>query len=548
LGDSPTLDQILPGIAVTSDRGLSATRWPGVGRLAVPIGIVDKPAEQRQDPQVVDLSGAGGHVLVVGGPRSGKSTALRTLMFSLALTHTPAEARFLCLDFGGGAFGELVAMPHVSAVAGRSEPDLARRVVAEVVGTLDRREARAGSQAKGRLAASGSFTKGRSAFGEHVFLVIDGWAAFRTEFEALEADLVDVARRGLGFGVHLLVSAGRWADVRSQLKDAVTTRIELRLGDPMESEMDRRAAAEVPLGLPGRGITKARLHTLGALPETDADTLSAAIGKAWTGPRAPKVRMLPSQVSYDELLKPAEPSGIPRQRTPEVVIGVDEQRLAPIGLDFASEPHFLVFGEGESGKSNFLRLLARGVCDAAEQGEGKAMFVVIDYRRSLMDAVPNDYLVSYNAAAPAAVATVNDLLPALKSRLPGPDVTPDQLRRRNWWSGKDVYVLVDDYDLVATTTGNPLSPLVELLPYARDIGLHLILARQTGGAGRAQFDPVIQRLRELNCPGLLLSGDRDEGQLIGGSRPSRQPAGRGQLVTRRTGAVLVQTALMPDAE
>ena len=51
----------------------------------------------------------------------------------------------------------------------------------------------------------------------------------------------------------------------------------------------------------------------------------------------------------------------------------------------------------------------------------------------------------------------------------------------------------------------------------------------------------------MNTQGLLLSGDRDEGPLIGQIRPSRQPAGRGQLVTRRSGAVLVQTALLTSA-
>jgi S-DNA-T family DNA segregation ATPase FtsK/SpoIIIE len=48
------------------------------------------------------LDAGAGHVAVVGSARSGKSTLLRTLIAGLALTHTPAEARIYCLDFGGG--------------------------------------------------------------------------------------------------------------------------------------------------------------------------------------------------------------------------------------------------------------------------------------------------------------------------------------------------------------------------------------------------------------------------------------------------------------
>jgi DNA segregation ATPase FtsK/SpoIIIE, S-DNA-T family len=349
--------------------------------------------------------------------------------------------------------------------------------------------------------------------------------------------------------VHLLLATGRWADVRAQLKDAVTTRVELRLGDPMESEMDRRTAAEVPLGVPGRGITKSRLHTLGALPEASAGELVTAIDRAWNGPKAPRVRMLPSQVSYAELQKTKRAATIPGQRTPGgVPIGVEEYQLSAVRLDFAAEPHFLVFGENESGKSNLLRLLARGVVAAADAEELRAMLVLVDYRRSLMGAVPDRYDAGYVVAGPAATGLIAELVPALRERLPGPEVTQEQLRNRSWWTGKDVFVIVDDYDLVAGAAGNPLAPLVELLPYARDIGLHLILARQSGGAGRAMFDPVLQRLRELGTPGLLLSGDRDEGQLLGGARPSRQPPGRGQLVSRRLGTMLVQTAWVGDAE
>ena len=43
-------------------------------------------------------------------------------------------------------------------------------------------------------------------------------------------------------------------------------------------------------------------------------------------------------------------------------------------------------------------------------------------------------------------------------------------------------MIVDDYDLVATSSGNPLQPLLEYLPFARDLGLRLIIARSSSGA------------------------------------------------------------------
>ncbi|GFJ95371.1 hypothetical protein Prum_090130 [Phytohabitans rumicis] len=91
LAESPTLDQLLGGLTADPVRGLRARRPDLNGRLRAVVGVVDRPLEQRRDPLVLDLGGAAGHVLVVGAPRAGKSTALRTIITSLALTHTPAR-------------------------------------------------------------------------------------------------------------------------------------------------------------------------------------------------------------------------------------------------------------------------------------------------------------------------------------------------------------------------------------------------------------------------------------------------------------------------
>ncbi|HEV2405385.1 MAG TPA: type VII secretion protein EccCa, partial [Ktedonobacterales bacterium] len=97
-----TLDKVL---AQTDFPALNGSSWPSpppFGPLRVPVGVLDKPAEQRQEPLVLDFSGSGGHLVLVGAPQSGKSTFLRGLINGLTVTHTPRDVQIYCLDFGGG--------------------------------------------------------------------------------------------------------------------------------------------------------------------------------------------------------------------------------------------------------------------------------------------------------------------------------------------------------------------------------------------------------------------------------------------------------------
>ncbi len=122
----------------------------------------------------------------------------------------------------------------------------------------------------------------------------------------------------------------------------------------------------------------------------------------------------------------------------------------------------------------------------------------------------------------------------LLPRLPGPNLPVTVLRQRSWWSGPEVLLVVDDYDLVVTPSASPLLPIADFLAQGRDPGFHVLVARRAGGAARAVFEPVLQRLKELGTPGLLLSGDRHEGPLLGPYPPMPQPPGRGLLVAHRS--------------
>ncbi len=553
--DAPdTLDRLMGDLTELPGLGLVSPRWRELGGLVVPLGTIDRPRDQRRDTLTVDLSGAGGNAAVVGGPRSGKSTLLRAVVTGTALTTTPLESQFFVLDFGGGTFAPLTDLPHVSGVGTRAEPDVVRRIVAEVKGIINRREAYFRAEGidsietyRARRVPGGASGAGSDDGYGDVFLVVDGWSTLRAEFDDLEVELQQLAGRGLTYGLHLIAGASRWADFRAAMRDLFGTRLELRLGDPMDSELDRRTAALVPSGRPGRGLVPGQLHFLAALPRIDGepeaetlgdgvDDLVARVRAAWAGPAGPKLRLLPELIDLEAVRRQAPATNGTRQ----LLVGVDEQSLATVGLDVDAEPHLLVFGDGQSGKSTTLRTYLRELMRT--RTPAVAQVVLVDYRRSLLGEVPDDYLLHYLTSATQAEPALAELASVLEGRIPGPDVTSDQLRNRTWWQGAEVFVVVDDYDLVATSQGSPLQALQPLLAQARDTGLHVALARRSGGASRALYDPVIQSLRDLAMPGLLLAGNPDEGPLIGNQKPQPAPPGRGRLVTRDRGVEVVQLA------
>ncbi|MQS02733.1 type VII secretion protein EccCa, partial [Streptomyces alkaliterrae] len=455
LEESPSMDRLLPALAVSPERGVHAAEYTAQSKLVVPCAIVDKPFEQRRDVMYLDFSGSAGHGLVVGGPQSGKSMILRTLMAGFALTHTPYEVQFYCLDFGGGGMLAFEGLPHVGGVATRLDAEKVRRTVSEVVGILNAREEFFRDNG---IDSMGTFRQRRAA-GQYpdqpwgdVFLVIDGWATFKTDYEMMDPVILDIASRGLGFGVHLVITSARYTEVRPALRDQLLNRVELRLGDPMESEFDRKRAENVPTGQPGRGLSPDKLHFLSGLPRIDGSSNTedlsdgmahfvSTVAEHWNLPPAPKVRMLPTMLSVNEL----PPGGAHPERG--IAFGVDETTLSPAFIDFENDPLFVVFGESESGKSSVLRLLAKQI--AERYSTDKALMVVADYRRALLGELPDSHVYKYCAAGPQLQEVLTGLAGSLGRRMPGPDVTPEQLRNRSWYDLPDAFVIVDDYDLVA---------------------------------------------------------------------------------------------------
>jgi S-DNA-T family DNA segregation ATPase FtsK/SpoIIIE len=301
--------------------------------------------------------------------------------------------------------------------------------------------------------------------------------------------------------------------------------------------VSRAAAASVPGGVPGRGITSDGTHFQAALPRFDGEPGSEGLSDAvrrlaeeaaahWSRPGAEPIRLLPREL---------DPSDLPAPRRDGIAFGLEERRLEPVVLDpLGGDPHLLVFGDAETGKSSLLRLLARGIAATNEPEE--AQLVLVDVRRSLADLADLPHLRDHVHSPPALATAIEELRALLEPRMPGAGAEPSA-------SSPRIYLLFDDYDLASGPTSTPLAPLLDLLPLGREIGLHVALTRRVAGSARGAYEAGFQRVRDLGSPGLIMSGDPAEGPLVGGEKARGLPPGRGLFVRRGRPPVVVQTAL-----
>ncbi len=519
----PPLDEPIPLTAVLARAGVPQRQWRW------PLGEIDKPFEMRRDPLVFDATSSAGNMVIHGGPKSGKSTALQTFILSAASLHSPRDVTFYCLDYGGGQLRALQDLAHVGSVASALEPERIRRTFGELEQLLLSRQRREVFRDKHGSAPD-------DGFGE-VFLVIDNLYAFgrdnTDQFNTrnpLLAKVTEFVNVGLAYGIHVIITTPSWLEVPLAMRDGLGLRLELKLHDARDSNVRvvgalRRPADAVPHDQPGRGLTMAAEHFLFAAPELDE---VAAINARHPGVSAPPVRLLPANLAPDAV-------GALYRGPEQVVIGQREEDLAPVVLDFTENPLLMVFGDNKSGKTTLLRHIIRTIREHSSADQ--VAFTVLDRRLHLVDEPlfpDNEYTANVDRIIPAMLG----LSSLIESRRPPVGLSAAELSR--WtYQGHTHYVIIDDVDQVPDSPAmsgpyigqRPWTPLIGQLSQAGDLGLRVIVTARATGSGHALMtNPLLRRFNDLQATTLMLAGNPQDSGKIRGQRFGRLPAGRAILL------------------
>ena len=556
------------------------------GPLQILLGVIDTPFYQRRDALTVDLKAD--NMLVVGSQSTGRSTLLQTLIMSAASTHDSTQIQFYCLDFSSGKLGELEDLAHVGSVATKNEPEKVSRTIAEMTAIWNRRERlfrekNVKSMADFRRRKAQGDPSLKSDKHGDVVLIIDGWTTITKDdegFDHLEQKVNVLAAKGKSFGIHVVLTADRYMDFKPAIKDMLGYALELHINDAASSGVHRKAAEAMP-NLPGRGIIKSTrvnsgddynpeiLDLLVALPmltsSANAAPLSTAIDvdvhesithiNQANRFKAPPVRLLPEDQPRAEFMAktflPAPPAGRAQLVVP---IGLGETDMLPQYLDFnaQSDAHFVAITDMEKGKTTTLRHIVATLCEQNPPGGGadepgqSVLFLIVDFQRRLLGVLPSDEYGKYVSTEEDLRKAIDYLVGVIAERSPRGNLTPKQVRRRDWWSGPDIFVVVDNAHEFAGM-GNALFPLKKLLANGRDTGLHVITSWRSGGVSKHIYNPnsLLVELKDLLTPALIGSGSKEEGVLFG-VKPITQKPGRGILVTNRGGQTeLIQVPNLP---
>jgi DNA segregation ATPase FtsK/SpoIIIE, S-DNA-T family len=506
----------LPELVTLADLPPVAAVAPG--EIApIPYGLTDVPARQSREPLVLDLA-HGGHMVIAGAARSGRSTMLRTIAGSVAAHHSPADVHLYAIDCGTGAMVPLAGLPHCGAVVTRDQTDRIERLIGKLRGEIVRRQQLLAAEGFAGLAEQRARTSGDKL--PWMVLFLDWWEGYFAAFENYDyGRLIDAMlqlfREGAAVGLRVVVTTDRLAMI-GQAGTVFGQRMLLRLTDRSDAGLAGISERSMPAYQPpGRVMfegtpvpQEAQVAMLDPDPSGPAQVLALKrLGERalehWGRPphalRPLRVDPLPVRISYAETMK-LDPEFVPPSPM-WALIGAGGDELAPVGLDVRDEgPGLVISGPPRSGRSTTLMTMARSLLSRGTP------IVVITPRRSPLRAL---------AGQPGVLGVLGTDRDELAAAI----------------EGQENYVVVlDDAELLFN---QPLSdPLEQILVTGRDGEHGLIMAGATSDFGRAYSGFIPQALKS-RC-GVLVSVEAPtDGDLFGVRLPRNAGSGalgRGLLV------------------
>ncbi|MBB2975118.1 S-DNA-T family DNA segregation ATPase FtsK/SpoIIIE [Microbacterium endophyticum] len=402
-------------------------------------GIEDRPDQQNQVAASFSLEDDG-HLYVVGSPRSGRTTTLRTIAVSAATTHEVRDLHIYAIDAGNGGLLPLRSFPHVGTVTLRHQTDQIARLISKLRGLVkERQHLLAGSGVSDLTQLRALRRRAGEDAPAQVLVLLDGWESFQGMFESVDGgalleSVLFLLREGASVGVHLIVSGDRQLLTSGRMATLADRKLLLRLVERSDYALIGLRPKSLPETIPnGRAFNStdaAEVHVAAIAPDLDPAEQSARItqigaeltahysGTGWHQ-QPLRIAEIPTRFTYADAL--AERGMLESEG--QLFVGLGGEDVEPITFDPRTAPTFVVAGNSGSGRSTALLALA-------------------------MSALRNDYDVVVVAPRRSPLRTLAGK-PGVHAVLTGSDLTQEQLEPLlDGKSGRLTIVIVDDAELL----------------------------------------------------------------------------------------------------
>lgn len=441
------------------DAGFRNNQWPDNAVTAPVIGLVDDPENQRQYPMVMDLAKQG-HTLIYGSPMSGKTTLLKTLIVSAALSRKPDAVAIYIMDFGGWNLNNLKNLPHVGGVANSDEPERLKKLILLLEELLQERKQRFSKIGVGNITAY------REATGEtiqDVLLVVDNFGPVLKMYPDFDQFFISLSGSGANYGIYLVASATASGTVPMKITQNIKHIIALQMVDKSDyTYLVGKTTGKLP-AVTGRGYVKGNppLEFQTALPapgETDkavndhVTMLARQMRDSWQGDTPAPIPEMPGVISYGSV------------RVEGICMGLSTQKVRPVCFDWKKQHFLLISGTSQSGKSNLLQVIGRQM----KQKLGGRL-CVFDIQRNSCSGIKAE-ADAYLCTAAEIDAFIENLRPELQQRHAAKAADPNA-------AFPPITMIIDDYAQFHKAVSNDtIARLLAVVKIGAGLELYLIAA------------------------------------------------------------------------
>lgn len=347
---------------------------PSKTTLCATVGMVDDPQNQTQFPLTIDFL-RDGHLAICGAVSSGKSVAMQSIAYALAQSHTPNMLNMYMVDYSSQMLAPFEELPHTGGVVYEGETDKLNKLFLLMEKMLKQRKA---------LFRGGSYLQYITAHGNvvpAVILMIDGYASFREKTDNMyEAQLLELARDGAGFGIFLCISSGGFGtgEIQAKIGDKIRQVLTLEMDSKYSyGECLRTMKFDVlpEAGVHGRGLAvcgeSVLEYQVGLAADGDDYKRSEAIlarcrqiDRMWAGKRATPIPEIPKEPVWERFAKLDEYKELVASDR-YLPLGYRREDASIFSVDLSKTYCYQITGRERSGKSVFLRNVA---CAAADRG------------------------------------------------------------------------------------------------------------------------------------------------------------------------------------